>query len=530
MLATTNMNWQQINYENLLAEITKLQQFLIAQRQGRVRQQAAELGQPLRILRRAGEQYKKDVQCGSVAELPMEPTSGVSSNSDIGTKPKWEGVTENSSVMLDNLCHLFGLSLFDRQLLLFCAGMELNAEFPLICAELSQQPFPCLALALSIFDGHCSALAPQAPLRYFQLIDIKPDNNSFFRQSIVISPWALFYLTGTPSLDPMLSSCLQRLPLLEPQLQCHINSAELLIRAYQNQEDAPGVVQLIVSTGDDQRQVAALVAAEQERPVYEFNLYHLPLRAEEQDNYRRLVEREVLARQCLLLIDCHRLLPGGEPEADLFPLRNWLDCLIRELPNSCVLSAKQAIELPLTRVHYQYLPALPQSEQLKLWQHYLQEEDESIEITGALQELTTQFNLTSRQVRTIAQSACDEDDPRALQEKLWQRSREQSRQQLQSLAQVIPPRELSWDDLILPAKEKESLQAIMAQVKQRQRVYQQWGFAKQVPYGLGINALFAGSSGTGKTMGARIIASQLHLDLYHVDLSSVVDKYIGETE
>jgi SpoVK/Ycf46/Vps4 family AAA+-type ATPase len=89
---------------------------------------------------------------------------------------------------------------------------------------------------------------------------------------------------------------------------------------------------------------------------------------------------------------------------------------------------------------------------------------------------------------------------------------------------------VTWDDLVLPAPQRQVLRDIAAHVRQRARVYETWGFAARSSRGLGISALFAGASGTGKTMAAEVLANELHLDLYRIDLSSVVSKYIGETE
>jgi SpoVK/Ycf46/Vps4 family AAA+-type ATPase len=88
----------------------------------------------------------------------------------------------------------------------------------------------------------------------------------------------------------------------------------------------------------------------------------------------------------------------------------------------------------------------------------------------------------------------------------------------------------TWDDIVLPPAELRLLGAIAAHVRQRAKVYEQWGFSKRGARGLGISAVFAGASGTGKTMAAEVIAAELKLDLYRVDLSQVVSKYIGETE
>ncbi|MHC5826691.1 MAG: ATP-binding protein, partial [Nostoc sp.] len=88
----------------------------------------------------------------------------------------------------------------------------------------------------------------------------------------------------------------------------------------------------------------------------------------------------------------------------------------------------------------------------------------------------------------------------------------------------------TWDDLVLPDLQKQMLQEIAAQVRQRSKVYDIWEFTSRGTNGLGISVLFAGASGTGKTMAAEVLAQELRLDLYRIDLSQVVSKYIGETE
>ena len=94
--------------------------------------------------------------------------------------------------------------------------------------------------------------------------------------------------------------------------------------------------------------------------------------------------------------------------------------------------------------------------------------------------------------------------------------------------QIIPG--AAWDDLVLPDAEKQVLRNIAVHVRQRAKVYEDWGFAGMGSRGLGISALFSGQSGTGKTMAAEVLANELKLDLYRIDLSRVVSKYIGETE
>lgn len=104
-----------------------------------------------------------------------------------------------------------------------------------------------------------------------------------------------------------------------------------------------------------------------------------------------------------------------------------------------------------------------------------------------------------------------------------------ARARLDDLAQRIEPI-AGWADLVLPEPQLQTLREIAAQAHQRAKVDKTWSFAAKGMRGLGISALFAGASGTGKTMAAEVLANELRLDLYRIDLSQMVSKYIGETE
>ncbi|MER7186811.1 ATP-binding protein, partial [Streptomyces hyaluromycini] len=123
-------------------------------------------------------------------------------------------------------------------------------------------------------------------------------------------------------------------------------------------------------------------------------------------------------------------------------------------------------------------------------------------------------------------TAAEPDDTR---ERLWDACRRQARPDLNGLAERIEPR-ARWEDLVLPATQARVLRQIAAHVRHRLTVWEDWGFAARSGRGLGTAALFSGPSGTGKTLAAEVIAGALRLDLYRIDLSQVVDKYIGETE
>jgi AAA+ superfamily predicted ATPase len=107
--------------------------------------------------------------------------------------------------------------------------------------------------------------------------------------------------------------------------------------------------------------------------------------------------------------------------------------------------------------------------------------------------------------------------------------RAQSNQKLATLTKRIKPK-YKWEDIILPEEKTEQLREVTNYIKNKSVVYHDWGFDNKLSLGKGLNILFSGPSGTGKTMSAEVIASELSLDLYRIDLSLVVSKYIGETE
>jgi hypothetical protein len=180
-------------------------------------------------------------------------------------------------------------------------------------------------------------------------------------------------------------------------------------------------------------------------------------------------------------------------------------------------------------------------EQLELWQRVLGPVAQ--QLNGQVEALVSQFNLSMPTIRAASAEflgrlalkgpksieAPLEPSPSELGAMLWDTSQLQSRSRMDDLAQHSEPT-AAWDDLVLPCPQLEVLKSIVAQVRQRFKVNETWGFASKSGRGLGVSALFAGVSGTGKTMAADVLAQELRLDLYRIDLSSVVSKYIGETE
>jgi Winged helix domain, variant/ATPase family associated with various cellular activities (AAA) len=150
-------------------------------------------------------------------------------------------------------------------------------------------------------------------------------------------------------------------------------------------------------------------------------------------------------------------------------------------------------------------------------------------------ELAGKFVLSPSQIHAAVRAARDDAALRADAEHavtpadLERAARSQSSGGLRRLAQRIEP-VFGWDDIVLPPQVRAQLRDVTAAVRQRQVVYADWGFERKLARGKGLPVLFSGASGTGKTMAAEVIAGDTGLDLYKVDLATVVDRYVGETE
>ena len=175
---------------------------------------------------------------------------------------------------------------------------------------------------------------------------------------------------------------------------------------------------------------------------------------------------------------------------------------------------------------------IPDYEQrLALWKHFLR----SSPVADGEMDVTTlagQFTLTATQIRDAMASARDMAAQRGgplHDQDLFAAARAHSNPHLSSLAQKIAPR-YTWDDIVLPADQLALMHEIIATVRGRPVVLETWGVGQKLASSEGVTVLFAGPPGTGKTMAAEIIAAELGLELYKIDLSTVVNKYIGETE
>jgi ATP-dependent 26S proteasome regulatory subunit len=149
--------------------------------------------------------------------------------------------------------------------------------------------------------------------------------------------------------------------------------------------------------------------------------------------------------------------------------------------------------------------------------------------------LSSRFRLTPGQIAEVIQDTlggdrrCATAETKPTLEELFGAARSRSGDKLGKMTRRVVPN-YTWKDIVLPPDQLAQLREICSQAKLRHVVYDNWGFDRRLSLGKRLNILFAGPPGTGKTMAAEVIAKDLGLYLYKIDLSQVVSKYIGETE
>jgi hypothetical protein len=426
---------------------------------------------------------------------------------------------------LDVLGAAFDLSPFERDVVVLCAGVELDSSFASLCAQAQGDPqksFPTFGLALAALpEAHWSALTPDAPLRHWRLIEIGA-GGALTASPMRIDERVLNFLVGASHLDDRLAGLVERVEQVDELVPSQNALVDRIVRAWSNLSgSAAPIVQLLGEDATSARAIAAAACAELNLRLAALDARVLPTEARELDALRRLWEREAVLNGSALLLDALDL-----DDADAARGAALLSFL--ERTRSALFCVSHARRRALTRAALALDVQKPSAdEQRVLWQHALGAA--APQLNGKLETLVAQFNLDAPTIRAASANALQDSRDDSLADALWEQCRVYARPRLESLAQRIEPA-ATWDDIVLPDAQLAILRDIAAHVRQRHTVYETWGWANKSARGLGISALFAGTSGTGKTMAAEVLANELRLDLYRIDLSAVVSKYIGETE
>jgi hypothetical protein len=415
----------------------------------------------------------------------------------------------------------FALSGFELAVVACAAAVELIPGFGRNCGAAMGDPaalLPSVALCVARMPGASfEAFAPHGPLRRFRLVRLG-EGEVLTGRSVTLPESVLHFLLGSPSRDPRLESRVRAVPAGAALPPSRVTLVELIshtLRAAQ-----PPHVQLVAPGAEEARPLLAAVAAAQGRELWELAAWALPESPDERDELLWTSARDARLCGALLFLDV-------ASAGDATRVRQVAELATRA-PDPLLLCGPEVVRPTGRAVVSMPLPRLSHEEAKALWREALS----SAVASGAevdLGALAARFQLSPDGIASAAEGLAHAAAGEPAQKALWRACRLRSRVRLDDLAQRIEP-EAGWDRLVLPESELRTLRAIEAQVRHRARVFHEWGFSAHGERGSGTAAIFAGPSGTGKTMAAEVLAGALELDLYRIDLSAVVSKYIGETE
>ena len=455
---------------------------------------------------------------------PTDDAAELSSRCNAAAADRASAAQADPAPALLLMAERLGLGPFETNILLLCAAMELDPSVPaLIAAAQGGGPgHPSFALALQLFDDPVwDAVAPQRPLRYLRLLEVnQPGATPLTAAALRADERIVNAVKGLNLLDERLAALIApcaTLPILAPSQRRQIDELLGVLRAAHEGAATLPVLQLLGRDRGSRYAVAAHTCAALGRRLYRLPLESLPAQRSDIETFARLWHRESLLLPVALYIEADGL--DGAGNDTIAALHTLLGH-----PFGLVFIGLRDAPLQLSAAQWTTEVLLPSpAEQHAAWRESLPSDLTPEERDREAAELSGHFQLNLEQIHSTAASA------QARATKAWNVCRDLSLSRLDALAHRLEPK-ARWEDLVLGEEATALLRQIAGQVHERHRVYQQWGYAERMNRGLGISALFAGESGTGKTMAAEVIANELRLHLFRIDLSSVVSKYIGETE
>lgn len=433
---------------------------------------------------------------------------------------------------LDELCKRLNLTSFERQILLLCLGMELYSDFWLLISQANYKTgicFPTLDLAMRIFDGDWRALES---LHQWKLIEIK-DTGNFATSPLRLTERALNYFLAIPSIATELRHWLCPLTAELLFLPSQHKIAQAIVEQLHNRS-VSGALPIIQLIGEDSvqiEQISRLIASFYNKNLWLTTLEGLPHDFSLLDEFCQLLKRELLLSNGILFINGQLLACSTTGTYRKQKLLEFIKQLTDAFPRQIILFAEKPLQTSPFLSQIVHLATLSNIEKASVLDYLL----------GSLSKLTIneltvvieQFQLGLYQLTELAQkwrqSVITKNDIDQ-SDLLWHICREGLEHVIQSNKLQRVKTKAKWQDLILSAKQRYLIEQLIVQVKYRHVVYHNWGFADKSMRGLGIAVLFTGESGTGKTMAAEVIAHELKLDLLQVNLSSILSKYMGETE
>ncbi len=412
-----------------------------------------------------------------------------------------------------HLKELFGLSSFELDTVLLCAGFALDRRFREALGDGGGGM--TFGLAASVLEEpHWSAFSDLRPLRYWRLVEV--GSGSLMQAAVEIDERILQFLLGVAATDARLFF------LAADEGEALEGASEVVLRGVAHWR---GVSRrrplLLVGTSAGER-AGLFRGLSREAGLRGLTLdgADLPADAGDRERLARALTREAALWPAALLVKTGRL-------DNTALLQAWLERV------NAPVAVEVELGSPAERVAGLRLevPVLSHAERKAVWVRELGSLGAGMD--GALDAIVDAFGLDPAEIRATAGAVQEEvalglatEGPAVA---AWRLARAAARKSLDDLA-ARAETAARWEDLVLPEEQMQVLKQIAGNARGAFRVLHEWGFAGRYARGLGLSVMFSGASGTGKTMAAGILARELGRDLYQIDLATVASKYIGETE
>lgn len=446
---------------------------------------------------------------------------------------------QNTDNPLSRLSAAFGLTTLDSIILLLSLAPEFDLRYERIYAFLQDdvaQRHATVNLMMNLLGSNTEErfiiwkrLSAEMPLRQHRLISCVPDparpHGSFLSYQIRVDHRITGYLLGDDQMDARLTHTVQVRPYSAAGWLPIV--AEPIMAAM---ADAP-LIYLQGGAEMGQLETALALCAPKQLTLVQVDMSALVAKDTPLEDNWRLALREAYLNNAALYIDHWESALG---ETSRMPSPSiWASLLA--YPQTVFLVAQgewEPRDLERRRRMLRLSFNIPDyRERYEVWEEAVSRYQTALQPQD-IEETSAKFGFTRSQIMRAVNTAVDLALSRgelAQKADLYAGAQAHANLQLGTLARRIVPR-FGWDDLILPPEQMKQLREMSDRLRYSHLVQQEWGYADAMPNSSGISALFAGDSGTGKTLSAEVIAKDLGLVMYKIDLSAVVSKYIGETE
>ncbi len=510
------------------------------------------------------EEVNKVLDSFNASQKSNEPGVQQRLVSQIGQLQTWitermvNSLKEGIFLPLYQLSTIFHLTPFEFDTILICLAPELDLKYERIYAYLHDdvtKKRPTVGLVLDLlFHSREEKLqdrayfSPNAPLFRYGLLEFHEElqggQGSILSKFLKINERMVNFVTGFNRIDPRISPFTG---IVQPKIKWadiifHEQLKErigFVTKKYLSDKKEAGkrlVYHFFGPYGSGKKSVAEAICQELVLPLVIINLKkmlceEIPFKKALQISFREAVLQPAaiyLDHFDHLLAEDDKSMNYQDMVVDTIEEYSWLTFLSTEREFHPQGAFKEHLFVNIE------FPYLSYEQRHNLWQLCLNGQDGSLTEID-ISTIANKFRFTPGQIKDAVVKAKNialmggRNNGQITMDDLYQGSRVQSNQKLSSMAQKITPH-YQWQDIILPEDKLQQLKEICNCIKYRHLVYGEWGFDRKLSLGKGMNILFAGPSGTGKTMAAEIIAMELNIDLYKIDLSTVISKYIGETE